>query len=201
MTEEEVTVETIQEKIAKALAAKKVVAEKAIKEAEELEKLADLDEDVMVAVESVKEMDEDIAEQKKALDAEIAPYAEKVTAAKKAFDENTKDVREAREAEYKKVVESVGETGAKMLTGKGASIGTGTRSGRGRSGATRAQVITAICDEGLSFEEAALKYDHMGDGERSGKQKVGTLVKRHIDLAIKEDGTVVKNDDGTYSRA
>lgn len=65
--------------------------------------------------------------------------------------------------------------------------------------AKRETAVVAICDEGLTFEEAALKYDHMGDGERDGSQKVGNLVKRHIDLAIK-DGNIVKNDDGTYSR-
>ena len=50
------------------------------------------------------------------------------------------------------------------------------------------------------LDEAAEKYDHKGDGERDGSQKIGNLVKRHIDLSIK-DGNVVKNDDGTYSRA
>lgn len=196
--EEEKKTLTIAEKIQKELAAANALAETAAKKAAELTKLTNVSDDVMSIVDTIASLDKDIGEKKAAFAELIKPYNEEIAKAKKSFDENTKDLVEARGTEYAKVVESVGETGAKLLTGKAVSTGTGK--GRGRSGDTREQVISAICDDGLSFAEAAEKYDHKGDGERAGSQKVGNLVKRHIDLAIKA-GNVVKNDDGTYTRA
>lgn len=191
---------TIAERITKQLEEEKVKAAAATKRMEDLEKLSNVGDDVMTIVNTVAELDKDIGEKKAAFAELIKPYNEEIAKAKKSFDENTKELIEARSAEYAKVVESVGEMGAKTLTGKTVSTGTGTGRGRGRGNAKRETAVAAICDEGLTFEEAAEKYDHKGDGERDGSQKIGNLVKRHIDLSIK-DGNVVKNDDGTYSRA
>ena len=204
VTEEPKTL-TLAQKIQKQLdaenakeeAAKKAIEAAATKKAE-LEKLTNLGDDVMTTVETLESLDKDISTEKAKYDEIVKPFNAQIAEAKKTFDEGVKTLVEARTAEYTKLVEAVGETGAKTLTGKTVSIGTGT--GRGRSGNTRAQVITAICDDGMSFAAAAEKFDHMGDGERAGTQKIGNLVKRHIDLAVK-DGTVIKNDDGTYSRA
>jgi len=191
---------TIAERIEKQLEEEKVKAAAATKRMEDLTKLTNVGDDVMSIVDTIASLDKDIGEKKAAFNEAVKPFNESIAAEKTKFDVETKELTEARTAEYAKVVESVGETGAKMLTGKAVSTGTGTGRGRGRGNAKRETAVAAICDEGLTFEEAAEKYDHMGDGERDGNQKVGNLVKRHIDLAIK-DGNVVKNDDGTYSRA
>lgn len=196
-TEEPKTL-TIAEKIQKELKQAKAAEVAAAEKMAELEKLSNIGDDVMGIVDTIANLDKDIGEKKVAFNEAVKPFNESIAAEKTKFDESTKDLVEARNVEYTKIVESVGETGAKMLTGKAVSTGTGK--GRGRSGNTREQVITAICDDGLSFADAAEKYDHMGNGERDGSQKIGNLVKRHIDLAVK-DGNVIKNDDGTYSRA
>lgn len=202
--EEEKKTLTLAEKIQKKFEQAKATEVAAAKEMAELEKLSNIGDDVMSIVDTIANLDKDIGEKKAAFNEAVKPFNDSIAAEKTKFDEATKDLAEARTTEYAKIVESVGETGAKMLTGKVVSTGTGT--GRGRSGATRAQAVAAICDEGLTFEEAALKYDHMGKAERpeyTGEhpQKVGYLVKRHLDLSVTEDKTVVKNADGTYSRA
>jgi len=189
---------TIAEKIQKELDTANALAETATKKAAELAKLTDISDDVMSIVDIIASLDKDIGEKKSAFNEAVKPFNESIAAEKTKFNVATKKLIEARTAEYAKVVESVGETGAKVLTGKVVSTGTGT--GRGRSGNTREQVINAICDDGLSFEEAAEKFDHMGKGERAGLQKVGHLVGRHVKLAV-GDGTVIDNNDGTYSRA
>ena len=197
---------TIAEKIQKELKQAKAAEVAAAEKMAELEKLSNIGDDVMSVVDTIANLDKDIGEKKAAFNEAVKPFNESIAAEKTKFDEDTKEIAEARETEYKKIVESVGENGAKMLTGKAVSTGTGTGTGRGRSGVTRAQAVAAICDEGLTFEEAALKYNHMGKAERpeyTGEhpQKVGYLVKRHLDLSVTEDKTVIKNNDGTYSRA
>ena len=198
-TEEPKTL-TIAEKIQKELEQAKVAEAAAAKKMAELEKLTNIGDDVMSVVDTIASLDKDISEKKAAFNEAVKPFNESIAAEKTKFDADTKELIEARNAEHAKLVESVGEMGAKTLTGKTVSTGTGTGRGRGRGNAKRETAVTAICDEGLTFEQAAEKYDHMGDGERDGSQKIGNLVKRHIDLSIK-DGNVVKNDDGTYSRA
>ena len=204
--EEEPKTLSIAEKIQKKFEQAKAVEVAAAKEMAELEKLSNIGDDVMTIVNTVAELDKDIGEKKAAFNEAVKPFNESIAAEKTKFDEATKELTEARNVEYTKIVESVGETGAKMLTGKAVSTGTGTGRGRGRGNAKRETAVAAICDEGLTFEEAALKYDHMGSAERpeyTGKnpQSVGHLVKRHLDLSVTEDKTVVKNADGTYSRA
>lgn len=189
---------SIAEKIQKELDAANALAETAAKKAAELTKLTNVSDDVMSIVDTIASFDKDIGEKKAAFAELIKPYNEEIAKAKKSFDEDTKDLVEARTTEYAKVVESVGETGAKMLTGKAVSTGTGK--GRGRSGNTREQVIAAVCDDNMSFADAAEKFDHMGKGERDGSQKIGHLVGRHIKLAVSEN-TVIDNGDDTYSRA
>ena len=195
--EEEKKTLTIAEKIQKELDAANALAETAVKKAAELEKLSNIGDDVTAIVDTIASLDKDIGEKKAAFAELIKPYNEKIAEAKKSFDEDTKELVEVRATEYTKIVESVGETGAKMLTGKAVSTGTGK--GRGRSGNTREQVVAAVCDDNMSFADAAEKFDHMGKGERDGSQKVGHLVGRHIKLAVGE-GTVVDNGDDTYSR-
>ena len=128
------------------------------------------------------------------------PFNKQIADVKAKPEYNLEEKNKVRIAQYATLVEKVGETPAKLMVGGAKSVSSGTGAGRGRGSGTRDQVITAICDDGLSFEAAAEKYDHMGNGERDGSQKVGNLVKRHIDLAVKA-GNVVKNADDTYSRA
>ena len=189
---------SIAEKIQKELEHAKAAEQAAAEKMAELEKLSNIGDDVMGIVDTIASLDKDIGEKKAAFNEAVKPFNESIAAEKTKFDESTKTLVEARTTEYAKVVESVGETGAKMLTGKAVSTGTGK--GRGRSGNTREQVIAAVCDDNMSFADAAEKFDHMGKGERDGSQKIGHLVGRHIKLAIGEN-TVTDNGDGTYTRA
>ena len=196
-----------KEKIAKMLADKKADADRAVAaanaQAEEAEALAsvEIDSDVEAMVENIKAIDADVTEMKTKMVAEIEPLNVQIAEIKAKPEYSLEDQNKNRKDNYDALVEKVGETAAKMLTGGAKATGTGTGKGRGKGGGkSREQAIVAVCDEGLSFEAAATKYDHMGDGERNGKQKVGYLVGRHIGLAVGE-GTVVKNDNGTYSRA
>lgn len=180
------------------------IIESANKQAEEARQLASvkIDDDVESVVNEIEAIDADIAGMKTAMTAEVEPLNKQILEIKAKPEYNVEEQNKVRKEKYDALVEMVSETAAKLLTGGAKSVGTGTGTGtgRGRSSGTRDQVITAICDDGLSFAEAAEKYDHMGNGERDGSQKVGNLVKRHIDLAVKA-GNVNKNDDGTYSRA
>ena len=196
-----------KEKIAKMLADKKADADRAVaaanKQAEEAEALAsvEIDSDVESMVDNIKEIDAEIIKMKAKMVAEIEPLNVQIAEIKAKpdyyFEEHNKNRKDLSDG----LIAKIGETAAKMLTGSAKATGTGTGKGRGKGGGkSREQAIVAVCDEGLSFEAAAEKYDHMGDGERNGKQKVGHLVSRHIGLAVGE-GTVVKNEDGTYSRA
>lgn len=197
---------TSREIMQKLLADKQTSALKAVeaanKQAEEAQKLAniDIDADVESVVDEIKAIDADVVKVKAAMTAEIEPLNKQILEIKAKPEYKTEDQNDARKVNYDVLVEKVGETAAKLLCGVAKSTGTGIGTGRGRGSGTRDQVIAAICDDGLTFAEAAEKYDHMGNGERDGSQKVGNLVKRHIDLAVK-DGSVSKNDDGTYSRA
>lgn len=204
---EPVTEMSTKEKIAKKLADMKAAADLAVaaaqKQAEEAEALAsvEIDSDVEVMVDGIKEIDADVTEIKAKMVAEIEPLNVQIAEIKAKPEYNFEDKNKDRKAKSDALVAKIGETAAKMLTGSVKATGTGTGKGRGKGGGkSREQAIVAVCDEGLSFEAAATKYNHMGDGERNGKQKVGHLVSRHIGLAVGE-GTVVKNENGTYSRA
>lgn len=196
-----------KEKIAKMLADKKVAADLAVaaaqKQAEEAVALesVEIDSDVESMVENIKAIDVDAIEMKTKMVAEIEPLNVQIAEIKSKPEYNFEEMNKNRKDLLDALVTKIGETAAKMLTGTAKATGTGAGKGRGKGGGkSREQAIAAVCDEGLSFEAAATKYDHMGDGERNGKQKVGHLVSRHIGLAIGE-GTIVKNEDGTYSRA
>jgi hypothetical protein len=196
-----------KEKIAKMLADKKADADRAVatanKQAEELAVLEglDVDSDVESMVDTIKELDAKVVEVKANMTAEIEPLNAQIAEIKAKPEYNLEDSNKTRKDCYDNLVERVGETAAKMLTGSAKATGTSTGKGRGKGGGkSREQAIVAVCDEGLSFAEAATKYDHQGDKERSGEQKVGHLVSRHIKLAVGE-GTVVDNGNGTYSRA
>ncbi len=198
---------TMKEKIAKMLTDKKAESDLAVaaaqKQAEELAVLesVEIDSDVETMVDNIKTLDAEAVEMKAKMVAEIEPLNVQIAEIKAKPEYSLEDQNKNRKDNYDALVEKVGETAAKMLTGGAKATGTGTGKGRGKGGGkSREQAIVAVCDEGLSFEAAATKYDHMGDGERNGKQKVGYLVGRHIGLAVGE-GTVVKNDNGTYSRA
>lgn len=198
---------TMKEKIAKMLIDKKAESDLAVaaaqKQAEELAVLesVEIDSDVETMVDNIKTLDAEAVEMKAKMVAEIEPLNVQIAEIKAKPEYSLEDQNKNRKDNYDALVEKVGETAAKMLTGGAKATGTGTGKGRGKGGGkSREQAIIAVCDEGLSFEAAATKYDHMGDGERNGKQKVGYLVGRHIGLAVGE-GTVVKNDNGTYSRA
>ena len=196
-----------KEKIAKMLADKKADADRAVaaanKQAEEAEALAsvEIDSDVESMVEKIKVIDANVTEMKAKMVTEIEPLNVQIAEIKAKPEYNFEKMNKDRKDLSDALIVKIGETAAKMLTGGAKAIGTGTGKGRGKGGGkSREQAIVAVCDEGLSFEAAATKYDHMGDGERNGKQKVGFLVGRHISLAVGE-GTVVKNADETYSRA
>ena len=197
---------TTREKIAKKLADMQADADLAVaaadKQAKEAKALADveIDSDVESKVEDIKAIDADVTEMKAKMVAEIEPLNVQIAEIKAKPEYNFEEMNKNRKDLSDALVVKIGETAAKMLTGSVKATGTGTGRGKGKGGGkSREQAIVAVCDEGLSFEAAATKYDHMGDGERTGKQKVGNLVGRHIGLAIGE-GTVVKKEDGTYSR-
>jgi len=197
---------TLRDKIAAELEVRKTADVAALdaaqKRAAETDALAalDIDSDVESMVGGIKTIDADIAGVKTAMAAEIEPLNKQITEIKAKPEYDVAEKNKVRSEQYAALVEKVGETPAKLMVGGAKTVTSGTGTGRGRGSGTRDQVIVAICDDGLSFAEAAEKYDHMGNGEREGLQKVGNLVKRHIDLAIKA-GNVVKNPDGTYSRA
>lgn len=193
-----------KEKIAKMLADKQAVANKAVvaaqKQAEEAKALANvekkIDSGVEKTIDDIKKVDDDIVAEKAKMNKELEPLNKQIADVKAKY--NFEEQNNVRKAKYDELVEKLGETAAKVLTGGAKATGTG--SGRGRSGASREQVIKSICDDGLTFAECAEQYDHKGSKERTGEQKVGHLVSRHIALAVGE-GTVIKNADGTYSRA
>ena len=198
-----------KEKIEKLLADKKAAADVAVaaaaaqaEEAAALESV-EIDSDVEIMVDSIKALDVESVAMKAKMVAEIEPLNVQIAEIKAKPEYNLEDSNKTRKEHYDALVEKLGETAAKLLTGgaKAVGAGAGAGSGRGRGGGkSREQAINAVCDEGLTFEAAAEKYDHMGDGERTGKQKIGYLVGRHIKLSVAE-GKVVDNGDGTYSRA
>ena len=203
---------TTKEKIAKKLADMKADADRAVaaanKQAEEAAALesVEIDSDVESMVEDIKAIDADVTEMKAKMVAEIEPLNTQIAEIKAKPEYNFEEINKNRKDLSDALIVKIGETAAKMLTGSVKATGTGTGKGRGKGGGkSREQAIVAVCDEGLSFEAAATKYDHMGGAERpeydgDKPQKVGYLVGRHIGLAIGE-GKVVKNEDGTYSRA
>ena len=207
---EPVTELTTREKIAKKLADMRATADLAVaaanKQAEEAEALAnvEIDSDVESMVDYIKAIDTDVSAMKAKMVAEIEPLNVQIAEIKAKPEYNFEEMNKNRKGLSDDLVAKIGETAAKMLTGSAKAIGTGTGRGRG-GGKSEEQAVAAICDEGLTFEQAALKYDHMGGAERpeydgDKPQKVGHLVGRHITGAIKK-GTVVKNENGTYSRA
>ena len=216
MTDENIEVEQVEqtelspvEKIQKMIADKKAAAENERKRLEDMEKEAealseiDIDSDVEDMLNTLDSVSKDIKTEQDKMNEELKPLNEQIEVVKTSHKETFDGLNVVYTETMASLVEKVGEVGAKALT-SGVTVrkvGSGTGR-RGRGGASREQVITAICDEGLTFEQAAIKYDHQGDGERGvgAKQKLGNLVKRHIDLSVKE-GTVIKNPDGTYSRA
>lgn len=200
---ESVTELSTKDKIAKMLADKQANAKKAVeaanKQAKEAEALASvkIDSGVEKTIDDIKKVDDAVTAEKAKMAEELKPLNEQMTVIKAKY--NFEEQNKVRKGLYDGLVEKLGETAAKMLTGGAKATGTGSGKGKG-GGKSREQAIIAVCDEGLSFEAAATKYDHMGDGERAGTQKIGNLVGRHIGLAVGE-GTVIKNTDGTYSRA
>ena len=201
--ENTVTELTTKQKLEKFLADKQTAATKAVeaanKQAEDAKALASvkIDSDVEKMVDNIKKVDDDVTAEKAKMNKELEPLNKQISDIKAKYSFETQNT--LRKEQFDKLVAKVGEVAAKMLTGGAKATGTGSGKGKG-GGKSREQAIIAVCDEGLSFEAAATKYDHMGDGERNGSQKIGNLVGRHIGLAVGE-GAVIKNTDGTYSRA
>jgi len=198
-----VTELTTKQKIEKMLvdkqAAAKAAVEAAQKQAEEADALANvsIDDEVEGLIDNIKLIDDEVTAKKAAMNEELKPLNEQIESVKLRY--NFDEANKMRADTLASLVAKVGEAGAKVLVSGGGSTGTGTGK-RGRSGASREQVIQAVCDEKLTFAQAAEKHDHKGSKERTGEQKVGFLVGRHIALAVAE-GTVIKNTDGSYSRA
>ena len=198
---------SIKEMVAKLLADNKAAADVAVKAAQAQKEEAaalegvEIDSDVENMVDNIKALDVEVVANKAQMNAEIEPLNVQIAAIKANPVYNVETQNAERKVLYDALVDKLGETVAKLLTGGAKATGTGAGTGRGRGGGkSREQALVAVCDEGLSFAAAAEKYDHMGDGERTGKQKIGYLVGRHIKLSVAE-GKVVDNGNGTYSRA
>ena len=155
---------TLREKIAADLEVRKTADEAAMKalqaRADETEAMANvvIDDSVEMMVNDIKAIDVDIANVKTTMATEIEPLNKEIVEIKAKPEYDVAEKNKVRGEQYAVLVEKVGETPAKLMVGGAKSTSTGTGAGRGRGSGTRDQVITAICDDGLSFAEAAEKY-------------------------------------------
>lgn len=220
-TEEPKTELTTKERLDKMLADKQSAATKAVeaaaKQAEEADKLAeiDIDSDVEGIIDDIKKIDDDTAVVKAKMVAEIEPLNKQITEIKAKPEYKTDEAVKARKEKYDVLVEKIGETAAKLLCGGvGKSAGTGNtagRSGKLNGKSVRETVADMYLDEGMidfellasTMKERFPEAKVYGNNEKinGGTAKNGNLMKRHMDEMVTKAGTVVKNDDGTYSKA
>ena len=189
-----------KEKIEKLLADKKAAADVAVaaaaaqaEEAAALESI-EIDSDVENMVDNIKALDVESVAMKAKMVAEIEPLNVQIAEIKAKPEYNLEDSNKTRKEHYDALVEKLGETAAKLLTGGAKATGTSTGKGKGRNsdGTSKKEVaVRAVCDEGLTLAEAVDRYPELGSVDG---------VRKNLWKPLK-DGDVVKNSDGTYSRA
>lgn len=174
--------------------AKALEAQKAAEEAEALDGI-DVDSEVEEILTGIEQVDKDVTEMKNRLAEEIKPLQEQINTIKEGYDFESHN--KLRQELHNRLVEKLGESATRMLTGKGTI--SDSKTGAQRTGSKRETAIRAVCDEGLTLKEAAIKYDMIGSNE-DPLDPSGDAVRKNLWKPLK-DGIVVQNQDGTYSRA
>jgi len=193
---------SVREKIAEELASRQAADVKAKADMEkrtaETDALAnlDIDDDVEGMVNEIKSIDVDIASVKGAVAAEIEPLNKQIAEIKAKPEYNVEEKNTARVASYAELVAKIGETPAKLLVGGAKAVGSGTGTGKGKGrnsdGTSKKEIaLKAVCDEGLSLQDAVERYPELGTADS---------VRKNLWKPF-NDGEIVKVDANHYTRA